>query len=152
MTITSDTFQNNETVPTPYTCQRSNVNPPLEFHDVPEGAKSLILTVEDRDATPLPWIHWFVFNIPPSVTRVEENAIPEGGTEGYANGGSPGYEGPCPKYFQGIHHYYFTVYALNTILDVAPTTSKHDIKQVLTAHVIEKAELIGIAEGTKEAV
>lgn len=53
--------------------------------------------MEDCDATPVPWVHWLVFNIPPDTTTVSAGSIPAGGTEGIANGGTHGYEGPCPN-------------------------------------------------------
>lgn len=150
MQITSPVFQNNGTVPPPYTCNGPNINPPLEFHDVPPNAKSLVLVVLDMNATPRPWIHWFVYNIPPTTRKVEEGSIPTGATEGFANGGTPGYEGPCPIYFKGTHRYLFSLYALNSTLDIDPTATFYDVQDELGKYVIEQAELVGIAEGTSE--
>src|SRR5690242_5748606 len=101
MNIFSPDFQNNTEVPKEYTCLGPNVNPPLTFADVPKGAKSLVLILEDSDATPKPWIHWLVFNISLKTTELKRNSIPEGGTPGICNGGTFGYEGPCPIYFTG---------------------------------------------------
>src|SRR4051794_565861 len=107
MRITSPIFQNGQHVPTQYTCNGQNVNPPMDFHEVPLEAKSLVLMVEDVDAPAKPWVHWLVFNIPATSTFCPEHDIPTGSTEGICNGGTFGYEGPCPKYFAGTHHYHF---------------------------------------------
>ncbi len=147
MQITSPAFDNGQYIPVQYTCEGPNINPPLRFEDVPRKAKSLLLTVEDRDATPAPWVHWLVFNIPPTTRRTDEGSIPEGGTEGYANGGTPGYEGPCPKYFKGTHRYAFSLYALDTRLDLPASACKADIQALINSRTVAVAELIGLREG-----
>lgn len=150
MQITSRAFKHNHHIPSLYTCKETNINPPLEFSHIPQNSASLVLVVSDLDATPQLWIHWFVFNIPPATTKIEENTIPEGATEGYANGGTPGYEGPCPKYFSGTHHYSFMLYALDAPLNVNKTATFWDCEEFIKQHTLEKAELIGIQEGTGE--
>lgn len=152
MTLTSSAFTNNETIPIAYTCLGANANPPLEVADVPTTTASFVLTVVDQDATPKPWVHWFVYNIPPQTQKIAEQSVPEGATEGFANGGTPGYEGPCPRYFTGTHQYVFTIYALDIPLDIDPTSTLADAAETIQHHTIEKAELIGLAEGTGEAI
>lgn len=147
MQISSPVFNTNEMVPITNTCIGPNVNPPLEFTDVPSEAKSLVLLIEDTDAEPSPWVHWFVFNIPPTTTSVKQGEVPTGGVEGHANGGTPGYEGPCPKFFSGIHHYYFRLFALDTILDLPNTADKTMVEPAMQGHIIDKAVLIGLCEG-----
>jgi Raf kinase inhibitor-like YbhB/YbcL family protein len=148
--ITSTSFADNEIIPTVYTCLGANVNPPLEFDDIPTKTTAFALTVVDQDATPKPWVHWFVYNIPPDTIQISENNIPSGATEGFANGGTPGYEGPCPKYFTGTHLYVFTLYALSLPLDIDPTSTFADAAETIHKHTIETATLRGLAEGTGE--
>lgn len=149
MFIASPVFSNRTLVPTPHTCTGENISPPFEFGDLPARTKSLVLVVEDRDATPEPWIHWLVFNIPPTTTSVPAGHIPAGGTEGIANGGTHGYEGPCPKYFSGTHHYYFQLFALDTVLDLPASADKSQVAENMQAHVIDSTTLVGLCEGTK---
>src|SRR3954454_8632163 len=136
-------FANGEEVPKPYTCLGLNVSPPLFFDEVPEEAKSLVLIFEDVDAIPV-WTHWMLFNIPPNTTEITQGTVPEGATEGLANNHSFGYEGPCPKYFEGIHHYWFRVYALDTTLDLRAKTEREEVEEAMKGHVIAKAELLGL--------
>ena len=75
-------FEHNTPIPQPYTCLGPNISPPLQFEELPEGTQSLVLIFEDVDASPKPWTHWMVFNIPPAAVSVPEGSIPEGGTEG----------------------------------------------------------------------
>lgn len=150
MRLTSSAFSYGEPIPVQYTCKGDNVNPPLEISDIPEDTKSLVLAVTDEDATPSIWYHWFVFNIPPTVTEIKEKSIPKGAIVGHANGGTPGYEGPCPVYFLGEHEYVFKLYALDTMLEIEPTSTFLDAKNQIDQHTLATATLRGTAEGTGE--
>ena len=144
MQITSPVFQYGEEVPEKFTCLGPNINPPLQFSDIPSGAESLVLIFEDVDATPKPWTHWMLFNIPVTTTEVKEGTIPEGAVEGLANNHSFGYEGPCPKYFKGTHHYWYRLYALNKKLDLPPATEREEVEEKMKDAIIAKAELLGL--------
>lgn len=149
MFIISPVFGDRTNVPIPHTCMGENISPPFEFGDLPAQTKSLVLIMEDRDATPQPWIHWLVFNIPSTTTSVLADQIPAGGTEGIANGGTHGYEGPCPKYFNGTHHYHFQLFALDTVLDLPSSADKAQVQASMQEHVIDSATLVGLCEGAK---
>ncbi len=142
MQITSSAFSNNQDIPSKYTCEGENISPPLTFHDIPQGSKSLVLIVEDPDAPATPWVHWLVFNINPEETEVNENDIPLGGIEGSANGGTPGYEGPCPP--EGIHHYQFKLYALDKTLDIPASSTREDVLHQMNGHILDQATLTGL--------
>jgi len=146
MKLTSPAFADKLPVPVKYTCKGSNVSPPLEFLDVPKDAKSLVLIIEDINAK-TQWIHWLVYNIPASTSFFDEAKVPEGAIEGICNDGKKGYEGPCPKYFQGIHHYSFRLYALDTVLNVPAFADAKVIQSEMENHIIASAELTGAAEG-----
>lgn len=148
MKIISSAFQNNAKIPSKYTCDGQNVNPPLSFLDIPENAKSLVLIVDDPDApggtasnAAGAWVHWTVFNISPKSTGITENSFPEDGIEGMTNFGKEGYGGPCPP--SGTHHYFFKLYALDEKLNLSDT-DKAAIEKAMQGHIIEKAELIGL--------
>jgi Raf kinase inhibitor-like YbhB/YbcL family protein len=149
MFITSPAFRNHSSVPAPHTCKGENTSPALAFGDFPAQTRSLVLIVEDRDATPVPWVHWLVFNIPPTTTSVPAGHIPKGSTEGIANGGTHGYEGPCPKYFSGTRHYYFQLFALDTVLDLAASADKTRVLESMQGYIIDSATLVGLCEGEK---
>ena len=50
MKLFSRNFENGGEIPRRYTCDGENINPSLEWSDVPEGVKSFALIVEDHDA------------------------------------------------------------------------------------------------------
>ncbi len=137
-------FEHNQEIPRPYTCLGSNISFPFQIEDIPKGAESFVLIFEDVDATPKAWTHWMVFNIPAVTQRFEEAQIPAGGVEGLANNHSFGYEGPCPRYFQGTHHYWLRIYALDTMLDLPAASEREDVEKAMQEHVLAKAELLGL--------
>lgn len=143
MKITS-TFEHHQEIPVRYTCLGPNISPPLTFEDLPEGTESLVLIFEDTDATPRPWVHWMVFNIPATTTTVPEGTIPPGGTEGLANNHTFGYEGPCPRYFHGTHHYWLRLYALDTTLDLPAESEREAVAEMMQGHILGTAELPGL--------
>jgi len=144
MELKSPLFKHGEIIPEYYTCLGPNINPPLQIEDVPPNAKSLVLVFEDVDATPKPWTHWMLFNIPVVTGIIKEGSIPKGAVESLANNHSFGYEGPCPKYFKGTHPYWFRIYALDTQLDLPAATEREAIEEKMKDHIIEKAELLGL--------
>ncbi|MCX7771085.1 MAG: YbhB/YbcL family Raf kinase inhibitor-like protein [Proteobacteria bacterium] len=142
MRITSPAFSNNTLIPKKYTCDGEDVNPPLEFHEVPANAKSLALIVDDPDAPMGTWVHWVLFNIPPNYKGIEENSVPEGAIEGINDFKKLKYGGPCPP--SGTHRYFFKLYALDSLINLKGTIKKDDLERAMKGHIIEKAELIGL--------
>ena len=61
MKIISSDFQNNSKIPITYTCDGKNINPPLQFLDVPDAPAKV-------------WVHWAIYNISPDVSAVEEDS------------------------------------------------------------------------------
>jgi Phosphatidylethanolamine-binding protein len=52
MTLNSPAFHQNGHIPSKYTCEGQDISPPLAWDGVPNGAKSLVLIVDDPDALP----------------------------------------------------------------------------------------------------
>lgn len=142
MKITSSAFIHSSKIPAKYTCDGGNINPPLQFLEVPESAKSLVLIVDDPDAPSKVWVHWLVYNINPDVSEVEENSVPGGGIEGMTDFGRPGYGGPCPP--SGTHRYFFKLYALDNILNLPEGATKQMVEDKMQEYIIDKAELTGL--------
>lgn len=142
MNISSPAFKDNERIPSQYTCDGENVNPPLEISDVPSEAKSLVLIVDDPDAPGKTWVHWVVWNIDPTTTEILENSVPIRAVEGMTDFGKPGYGGPCPP--SGTHRYFFKLYALDTLLDISSQATKADVEKAMEGHMLTQATLIGL--------
>ena len=140
-------FDNGEKIPVKYTTDGVNVNPPLEITDIPNGAKTIVLIVDDPDAQRVvgyTWVHWIRYNIPvyEDNLKIEENSLP--GIEGLSTYKYEKYGGPNPPKGSGIHRYYFKIYALNSNLNLKMGTNLKELEKAMEEHIIDKAELIGI--------
>ena len=143
MQLFSSAFQNGMPIPSKYTCDGKNTNPPLEIHDVPANAKSLALIMDDPDAPMKTWLHWTIWNIHPQEKYSEtdwQKAIANA-QEGLTDFGTIGYGGPCPP--SGTHRYFFKLFALDTLLDLKQGASLEQLTKTMEGHSIEKTELMG---------
>lgn len=148
MQIISPVFKNNGLIPSLYTCDGEDLNPPLKINNVPEATASLVLIVDDPDVPKSVradgvWDHWIVFNIPPDIREIAEGE----GTKGVYGSGTSGnydYHGPCPP--DGKHRYFFKLYALDMMLNLKEGALKKEVEQAMKDHIIEKAVLIGMYE------
>lgn len=150
MKITSPVFTEAQGIPTRYTCEGEDVSPPLQWGDLPEGAQSLALIVEDPDA-PDPqapkilWIHWVLYNLPVTCQGLAENIAPEqlpaGTCLGLTNWDNTRYGGPCPPI--GRHRYFHRLYALDTVLPVLKHPTAEALKAAMKGHILAEAVLMG---------
>lgn len=152
MKLESSAFSHEGRIPSVYTCDGKDINPPLTISDVPERAQSLVLIMDDPDVprTIRPdgmWDHWVVFNIPSSAKAVKEGEEP-GGISGVTTGGTLGYHGPCPP--DREHRYFFRIYALDTTLDLPSGATKQQVLKSIEGHVLAEAELMGRYERVKQ--
>jgi Raf kinase inhibitor-like YbhB/YbcL family protein len=139
--LSSPSFDNNGTIPSQYTCDGINVNPPLNITGLPINTQSLILIVDDSDALKGDWVHWVVWNIPPTCSEILENSVPLGAKVAINDFKEYIYGGPCPP--NGKHHYQFKLYALDTVLEFEneATITKQDLELHTEGHIIEMAIL-----------
>jgi Raf kinase inhibitor-like YbhB/YbcL family protein len=139
--LVSPAFKDNGIIPKMYTCEGSDINPPLEFKNVPPRAKSLVLTISDPDAPEGTWSHWIVYNISPDKTFIKAHSDP--GTEGLNDFGKYAYGGPCPP-DEKPHHYIFHAYALDAILFINEGPTFSEVEKAVKGHAIAKAQLTGL--------
>lgn len=142
MRIQSSAFENNQKIPAEYTCDGANINPPLEFLEIPLATKSLVLIVDDPDALRGDFVHWLVWNIAPETKELEKGSVFPQAVQGATDFGGSGYGGPCPP--NGIHHYQFKLYALDDKLDLPITTKKKDLEAMMQNHILDSAVLVGL--------
>lgn len=148
MTITSSAFRDKETIPEKYTCDGEGFNPPLQFNDVSDGAKSLVLLVDDPDVPKNlkpdgVFDHWVIYNIDPSATGIAESGT-SSGMLGMNSAGKTSYAPACPP--DREHRYFFKLYALDSKLafDNPSKVTKQLVEEQMQGHILEQAELIGL--------
>jgi hypothetical protein len=144
MQIKSSSFNNGGKIPSRYTCDAIDVNPPLEITNIPQSAKSLALILDDPDAPSKTWVHWLLWNIPVknSSFSIEENTPPKDAIYGKNDFDKLEYTGPCPP--SGTHRYFFKVYALDRELELKEGSTKTELMNKVNEHLIESAELAGL--------
>lgn len=150
LTLSSSAFQPGGSIPAACTCEGANRSPPLSWNGLPPGTKSLALIVDDPDAPDpaaprMTWVHWVLYDIPPTATNLPADvaaaALPAGTREGVNDWQRTGYGGPCPPI--GRHRYFHKLYALDTLLPDLDRPSKAQLAQAMHGHVLAQAELIG---------
>jgi len=150
MQLTSSAFEHLGPMPSRHTCEGEDLSPPLAWSGAPDGTHSFVLIVDDPDA-PDPaapkrvWVHWVVYNLPPTL-----HAVPEGGPlpalarVGRNDSHQVRWDGPCPPI--GRHRYFFKLYALDTTLPELRPPTKAALEDAIRGHVLASAELIGTYE------
>jgi Raf kinase inhibitor-like YbhB/YbcL family protein len=146
LTLTSSAFKEGGPIPAVYTCEGQDLSPPLAWTDPPAGTKSFAFISDDPDAPGKTWVHWVLYNLPPSVRQLPESfpsdeELPDGTRQGMTDFGRIGYGGPCPP--SGTHRYFFKLYALDATVPLAPGVTKKQLEEAMKGHVLAHAQLMG---------
>ena len=144
--LSSPAFSADGLIPAKHTCKGENLSPALSWDEPPAGTQSLVLLVTDPDAPGKTFVHWVLYDLPPTARELPEGMQPDpilaqGGVQGKSDFGKYGYGGPCPP--QGTHRYVFTLYALDTVLDLPPGAKQADVLKAIEGHTLAQAELVG---------
>lgn len=146
LALRSEAFVQGEAIPAQYTCDGADVSPPLSWEAPPQGTQSLALIMDDPDAPRGVWTHWALYNLPPerralAAERPSQETLPDGGVQGANSWGDLGYGGPCPP--DGEHRYNFTLYALDTELDLDAGAEKTAVLAAMEGHILAQGSLMG---------
>ncbi len=148
--FSSPAFTHQSEIPGKHTCDGADLSPALAWSGVPAEAKTLVLIVDDPDAPDpaaprMTWVHWVLYNLPPSATALSEGvtsqSLPPDTLEGLNDWKHVGYRGPCPPV--GKHRYFHKLYALDTVLPDLKSPTKATLEAAMHGHVLASAELIG---------
>ena len=145
--LASPAFEDDETIPSKFTCDGGDISPPLEWSGVPEGTKSLALICDDPDAPMGTWVHWVLYGLPADTTLLPEGvptdeAVENGALQGKNDFKRIGYGGPCPPPGKP-HRYFFKLYAVDSELDLKPGATKKDLVRAMKGHVLAEGRLVG---------
>ena len=136
-------------VPGSYTCLGSGQSPRVAWRDPPAGAGSYALIIEDLDNLydGGPFVHWLLYNVPgaatiiPQAEQAQTPHFPAGGLQGWNSGARLGYYTICPSPTPAVHHYRFTLFALDGPLALAPGASHAQLTAALQGHILGQAQL-----------
>src|SRR5437764_846828 len=90
-------------------CDRGNTIVPLAWKGIPANTVSVAVVVRDPDAAG-GFVHWIVLGLPPADGSLPP--VPVTARQLANSAGQPLWKGPCPP-AGPLHHYQFTVYALD---------------------------------------
>jgi Raf kinase inhibitor-like YbhB/YbcL family protein len=145
--LTSSSIQGGE-MPKQSTCDGTNASPELAWSAPPSGTQSFALIVFDKDSRfGYSFTHWVLYDLPADKRELPEGLLkqeqlPDGSRQGPNDFDKTGYVGPCPS-GKSAHHYVFTLYALDSKLNLPAGASRKDVEKAATGHVLAYGELIG---------
>jgi Raf kinase inhibitor-like YbhB/YbcL family protein len=154
----SPSFKEGERIPVRNTRDGANLSPALTWLGLPERTSSVALICDDPDAPDAaPFVHWIIYNVPPAqraegtemvglsegISQGTSPAEVEGAVQGKNSFGTIGYDGPEPPHGHGLHHYHFTLYALDTVLDAQEGMTRLELFDDMRGHVIGIGETVG---------
>ena len=146
--LTSTAFSEGEMIPTRYTCDGEDISPLLAWSGVPEAAQSLALICDDPDAPVGTWVHWVLYDIPPTYAGLTEampttQVTPYGAKQGVNDFRRVGYGGPCPPPGHP-HRYFFRIYALDIEPGLPVEARKEDLMRAMEGHILAEGQLMGL--------
>jgi Raf kinase inhibitor-like YbhB/YbcL family protein len=156
LVLTAAAFAAGGAIPALFTCEGRDISPALSWTGVPESAKSLVLIVDDPDAPDpkapkMTYVHWVLYNIPPSAQGLPEAVapanLPPGTKQGTNDWKRIGYGGPCPPI--GRHRYFHKLYALDSVLPDLGAATKVQVEAAMKGHVVAQDELMGTYQKQK---
>lgn len=156
LAVSSAAFSAGDVIPKPYTGEGEDRSPPLSWSNAPAGTKEFALIVHDPDAPGGTWYHWVLYNLPADVTSLPAGMprdavlqMPVKGRQGLNSWpkNNVGYRGPLPPPGHGPHRYVFTVYAVDTRIELAPNLATAEaLRKKLAGHVLAEGALQGVYE------
>ena len=151
--LESRAFEDGGLIPSRFTADGPGLSPPLAIGDVPSGARSLVLIVEDPDApSPEPFTHLLSFDLPPDIGELPEGLFRSPRHEGLEEDlgknsfHKAAYLPPDPPNGHGPHLYVFQVFALDRPLSFEHPPSRKAVAEAMRGHVLAKGWLVGTYE------
>jgi Raf kinase inhibitor-like YbhB/YbcL family protein len=143
-TIKTNAFKNKNIFSVIYTCDGKDISPLVSWVGAPIQTKAFALILSDPDAPNGTWYHWIVYNIPSHIQQLTENSsLPAGALTGKNSWDKSQYNGPCPPN-GATHRYIFTLYALDSILNLSNNENINNVLSQINNHVVRKAEVMGV--------
>jgi Raf kinase inhibitor-like YbhB/YbcL family protein len=150
--VSSNSFQDEQEMPTDFSCRGRAMAPNIQWTGAPAGTKSYALIAMDWDAPSprlrlFPVVHWVLYNIPADTGEIPQNSTnasltPRNIVSGLNISGQPGYMPPCPPV--GTHRYEFRVYALDVGSIQPSTKDKAGVMSAMDGHILSYGELVGL--------
>ena len=147
--VTSPAFVDGGTIPETFTDDGDGLSPPVVWSGVPDAAESVLLLIEDADATTAaPLMLALVWDLPARDGSLQEGAIPTEGAEDEPDAAmletATDYGPPDPPPGEGSHRYAFQVFALGRRLAFDGRPGREELLAAMRGWVIAKGVLVGV--------
>jgi Raf kinase inhibitor-like YbhB/YbcL family protein len=148
MVVSSPVFADGGPIPDIYTGYGKGVSPPVMWTPV-SGAKSYVVVIEDPDSPgQAPFVHWVVYDIPLTVTALEDPSqgatLPDGVRQGTTSAGGAAYSALKPPVGDKTHHYHVEVFALDAAPQLAGAPDLAAVTRAMAGHVLADGETVGV--------
>ena len=161
MTLTVSGFPDGGDIPVkfsqaaPGAAPGEGTSPAISWANAPAGTQSFVLNMHDMDVvrnkTTDDQAHWVVWNIPATAAGLPEG-VPKGAQlkDGSFQISATGqvYRGPGAPASGPFHHYVFELFALDTRIDVQPTSdafeTRANVLKAIQGHILAKAVYGGL--------
>jgi len=145
--LTTTAFAEGQPIPKRHAFDDQDISPALNWAGAPPATQSLALICDDPDAPMGTWVHWVIYDLPPTATGLAEGvaktpALPDGSKQGVNDYQRTGYGGPCPPPGKP-HRYFFKLYALDVRPDLKPGLTKADLVKAMAGHILAEGQLMG---------
>jgi Raf kinase inhibitor-like YbhB/YbcL family protein len=141
--LRSPSFGDHQPIPARHAKDHDNLSPALEWSGVPPEAAELAVLCEDPDAPSGTFIHWVLAGLQPAATGLAEGDHPAAAVEGRNDFGEEGYSGPLPPVGDGLHRYFFRVFAASAPLGLTAAISAQDLRLALEGKELASGTLVG---------
>jgi Raf kinase inhibitor-like YbhB/YbcL family protein len=143
ISVSSTAFAEGAPIPVQHSCDGDDVSPPLAWEGVPDGAEALALVLDDPDAGGGTYVHWVLYGLDPSLTGLDEGALPDGARQADNADGNSDYAGPCPPEADDAHTYRFTLYALDEAISADDGSGQADVLGDIRDAAVARGTLTG---------
>lgn len=134
-------FENGGEIPVKYTGAGQNVSPEFKIHNLAAETESLVIVLEDLSHPVKDFTHWIAWNIEAESVVPENAGTLDGVVQGIAYGYHK-YAGPKPP--AGRRHVYrFSIYSLDTRLNLKSNTIKSRLLKSIKGHILQKGTVTG---------
>ncbi|MBR5304443.1 MAG: YbhB/YbcL family Raf kinase inhibitor-like protein [Candidatus Gastranaerophilales bacterium] len=151
--LSSNELTHNETLPIAQVLNMpdtkgGNISPQLSWNTPPINTKSFAIICHDPDAPKENgWYHWLIVNIPANIRSIAQGEKIKDSLETITDFKTTGYGGAYPPVGHGIHHYHFTIYALDVEkLDVNTNDNPVEVEKKVKEHSLAKSTITGLFE------
>ena len=142
--VSSPSFTNGGDIPKSLTCDGANISPGVSWSPPPARTQSFALIASDQDS-PITFIHWIIFNLSPETAQIAEGVrqpqLPKSAQLGMTDFDTTGYGGPCPP--TGTHRYNFTVYALDSVMQLPSGVGVKQLRNAMKGHILAEGNIMG---------